>query len=123
MNALDFKIFVPAKDFALSLTFYQALGAKLDWRHGDGLAQLTLGGQSFLLQNFYAKDWAENFMIYLVVDDAERWYAHVLALIASGDYPGVRAKAPEDKAWGERVGYIWDPCGVLIHVAQEGKTD
>lgn len=119
----DFKIFVPAKDWAISLAFYQALGAELQWRHGDGLAQLQLGGQRFLLQNFYAKEWAENFMIYLMVEDAAAWYDHAQALIASNKFPGIRAEAPKQMEWGDIVGYIWDPSGVLLHIAQDPPTD
>ncbi len=118
LTATDFKVFLPAKDFALSLEFYQALGATTDWVHEGSLAQLKLAGQRFLIQNYYVKALAHNFMIYVNVEDADAWHAMAQSLVDSGRFPGVRAQAPEQKDWGDRVGYIWDPSGVLIHIAQ-----
>ncbi|MEL7340022.1 MAG: glyoxalase, partial [Bacteroidota bacterium] len=69
LTLLDQKVFVPSKDFELSLSFYQALGWTLNWRHEGGLAELELGNHRFFLQKYYQKDWAENFMIYLNVSD------------------------------------------------------
>jgi hypothetical protein len=52
--------FLPAKDFDLSRRFYEALGfAKVL----DGeVAIFRIGASSFVLQNYFQKDWAENFM-------------------------------------------------------------
>src|SRR5262245_27831137 len=50
--ASDLKVFVPAKDFALSRRFYAALGFHENWAEGD-LAEFEIWGHRFLLQNFY----------------------------------------------------------------------
>lgn len=115
--ARDAKPFVPAKDFAASLAFYTDLGWTQNWNAG-GLAELELAGARLLLQDFYAKDWAENWMLYVDVDDADAWYAHARRVIADGRHPGARTAPPKDEPYGARVTYVWDPCGVLLHFAQ-----
>lgn len=116
-TALDVKAFVPAKDVALSLDFYRELGFAVLWQNAQ-IAELEIAGSRLLLQNFYVREWAENFMIRIEVESAAEWYAHVQKLIQSGRYPGVSAKPPALQPWGEMVSYCVDPSGVLIHMAE-----
>lgn len=107
--------FVPAKDFALSKRFYEALGFK---KLFDGeVAIFSVGSTSFILQNYYQKEWAENFMMQLAVEDLDGWWAHVVSLDLAAKF-GVQApKAPAMQPWGLRVAYVVDPSGVLWHFA------
>ena len=114
----DLKIFVPAKDYAVSRSFYLALGGRLVWEI-QGMAEIAWGGVRFLLQDFYVKDWAENFVMHLPVADAAAWHVHLEAMIAEGAYPGIRARPPKTEPWGATVTYAWDPSGVLLQFAQE----
>ncbi len=66
----DVRTFVPAREFARSRVFYEALGWTTTWTDEEGLALLELGGYRFMLQNHYVQDWAENFMLTIVVNDA-----------------------------------------------------
>ena len=66
MTTIEAKTFVPARDFALSKQFYQDLGFNLAWSD-DALAYFRHGNSSFLLQNFYNKTHADNFMMHLLV--------------------------------------------------------
>lgn len=117
-NANDVKVFVPTKNFELSLRFYEALGWRRNWREG-GLAEIELADSRLYLQDFYAKDWAENFMLYVVVDDAQAWHDHAVRVIESDEYLGARTQPPKKEPYGALVTYVWDPCGVLIHFAQK----
>jgi len=80
--AQDVKPFVPARDFDVSLQFYRALGWAMNWREG-GLAELQLGDARMLLQDVYVPEWAENFMLYVPVDDAGVWHRHAADVIAT----------------------------------------
>src|SRR6476660_10011927 len=62
MTTIEAKAFVPARDFALSKRFYEDLGFVLAWS-SDDLAYFHRGRASFLLQNFYNKEHADNFML------------------------------------------------------------
>lgn len=108
--------FVPAKDFALSKRFYETLGFANVF---DGeIAIFQIGASEFILQNYYQKDWAENFMMQLTVDDLDAWWAHIKKLDLPGQF-GVQAPRPFAlQSWGLRVAYVFDPCGVLWHVAE-----
>jgi catechol 2,3-dioxygenase-like lactoylglutathione lyase family enzyme len=110
--------FLPTKHFETSRAFYQALGFELLL---DGeVAIFRVGGGGFVLQRYYQKDWAENSMLQLMVDDLDVWWAHVQSLDLGGRF-GVRAKAPALQPWGLRVAYVNDPAGVLWHVSERRK--
>jgi hypothetical protein len=38
------------------------------------------GQSAFILQRYYQKKWAENFMMQLMVDDLDAWWAHIESL-------------------------------------------
>ena len=76
MTAIEVKAFIPSRDFALSKRFYQDLGFNLAWS-SDQLAYLHHGKSGFLLQNFYVKEHADNFMMHLLVENVEAWWDHV----------------------------------------------
>jgi len=116
MSAIEVKAFVPSSDFDLSKKFYQDLGFNLAWS-SDQLAYLHRGHSSFLLQNFYVKEHAENFMMHLLVEDVEAWWNHVQDSALAAKY-GVMVEPPEDRPWGLRDFVIVDPTGVLWRIGQ-----
>ena len=106
--------FVPAKDFVVSTAFYKALG--FDVNDDDDVRYCGLGGVGFLLQDFYVKDWADNFMIAMHVDDAQEWIDRAGTI--TEQFPGTRTAPPKLEDFGLIVGHIWDPSGVLWHITQ-----
>jgi uncharacterized glyoxalase superfamily protein PhnB len=108
--------FLPSKDFALSRRFYEALGFKklLD---GD-VAIFGSGATSFILTNFYDETHANNYMMQLMVDDLDAWWAHIVSLDLPRAFGVDAPKAPAMQPWGLRIAYVADPCGVLWHIAQ-----
>jgi catechol 2,3-dioxygenase-like lactoylglutathione lyase family enzyme len=109
--------FLPAKDFSTSKAFYGALGFALEL-DGDDVAIYRVGTTSFLLQKYYQKDWAENFMMQLLVDDLDAWWQRIVALDLSATFGVPAPKPPTMQPWGLRIAYVVDPSGVLWHVAQ-----
>ncbi len=118
LTVLDNRVFVPARDFQCSREFYLALGWKENWRRNQ-LAELELGGVRFLLQDHYDQGWAENFMLQIIVVDAQAWFEHVRAVLANKQFGAARTQPPKREPWGFLVTYVWDPCGVLLHIAQK----
>jgi catechol 2,3-dioxygenase-like lactoylglutathione lyase family enzyme len=117
LTAIEIKAFVPSRDFALSKQFYQDLGFELVWS-SDDLAYLRRGASSFLLQKFYSKEHADNFMMHMIVEDVEAWWSHVQAQRLIAKY-GVRAEPPADRPWGLRDFVIFDPTGVFWRMGQD----
>ena len=84
--------FLPAQDFELSKRFYEALGFE---KVLDGeVAVFNVGGAGFILQRFYRKEWAENAMMQLSVEDLDAWWAHVDALESGRSLRGAGAARP-----------------------------
>lgn len=108
--------FLPAKDFDLSKRFYEALGFEkvLD----SEVAIFTIGSSGFILQNYYQEDWANNFMMQLMVDDLDRWWTHIESLDLANRFGVSAPKPPAMQPWGLRIAYVVDPSGVLWHIAQ-----
>ncbi len=116
LSIRDFKVYVPARDFEQSKRFYTALGFKMSEGWG-GTADFELNGHRFRLQDFYVKDWAENFMVVIGVDDIEAWHRHVRRIADSGQFPAARVKPPEPVD-DSLVLHVWDPSGVLLVFVQ-----
>jgi hypothetical protein len=121
MNAIPngterLRSFLPARDFDLSRRFYAALGFE---KVLDGeVAIFDVGSGGFILQNYYQKEWAENAMMQLMVDDLDAWWTHIERLDLPKNFAVTSPRAPALQAWGLRVAYLTDPSGVLWHVAQ-----
>jgi hypothetical protein len=112
--------YLPSKDFDLSKAFYEALGFTKVF---DGeVAIFTIGSTSFILQRYYQKDWAGNFMMQLVVDDLDGWWSHIDGLDLSARFGVPAPKAPALQPWGLTVTYVVDPAGVLWHVTDRPKA-
>jgi uncharacterized glyoxalase superfamily protein PhnB len=114
---LALRPFVPAKDFDLSIRFYEALDFRVTHRDKD-VAMLKTEGFSFILQNFYVKEFAENFMLQMLVRDVDAWWAQKEPQTLAERFGVNPARAPAIQSWGMKVGFVFDPSGVLWHVAE-----
>lgn len=120
-GVLDLKTFVPARDYALSKQFYADLGFTLNWDNKQ-VAEFQVGNFRFLLQDYFQQQWAENFMLQLMVSDTKHWWQHITDARLVEKYPGITAKPPTVQPWGLRVLYLSDPSGVLWHIADHAKA-
>jgi uncharacterized glyoxalase superfamily protein PhnB len=100
----------------LSKRFYEALGFEKVLDSEVAIFDVASGG--FILQRFYQQDWAENSMMQLMVDDLDAWWTHIESLDLPSAFGVQSPKPPAMQPWGLRVGYVYDPCGVLWHIAQ-----
>jgi uncharacterized glyoxalase superfamily protein PhnB len=107
--------FLPAKDFALSKRFYEALGFTklLD----SEVAIFGAGSGGFILSPQTDQAW-ENVMMQLMVDDLDAWWAHIESLDLPGKFNVPPPRPPAMQPWGLRIAYVVDPSGVLWHIAQ-----
>ena len=109
--------FLPAKDFELSQRFYMAIGFEA-YKLGDTLVELSLGAHAFLLQGYYVKEWAENTVMHVLVNDVHAWWKHINSLDLANQFGVSPPAPPRDEPWGLTVAYVFDPTGVLWHFAE-----
>ena len=84
--------------------------------------RIELEGYRFILQKFYVKDHAGNFMMSLMVEDADKWWEYIQANDLVKKYELSMARPPALQLWGLRVLYLSDPTGVLWHIADRPKS-
>ena len=106
---------LPAKDFEISKRFYLELGFSPQ-ALTDGLIEMHFGTHSFLLQDYYVEEWANNFVMHVRVADLGRWWKHICALDLTSRYT-VKTGAPKLESWGMVAG-LTDPSGVLWRFSQ-----
>lgn len=116
-----FRPFLPAKDFKRSLRFYEALGFKTN-KLGDTLAEMSLGTHAFLLQGYYVKEWAENAVMHVLVNDVQAWWRYLDSLNLAEEFGVSNPAPPRLEPWGLTVTYVFDPTGVLWHFAEVTKS-
>jgi len=83
-----------------------------------GTADFELNGNRFRLQDYYVKDWADNFMVAMRVDDVEAWHQQARKIADSGEFDNIRIKPPE-RVDGALVLHVVDPSGVLLVFVQK----
>jgi uncharacterized glyoxalase superfamily protein PhnB len=110
----EIKAFVPVKDFALAMAFYEALGFTKASVF-DGIAYFHFGDSSFLLQDFFVQAHADNFQMHLLVEDVEAWHAQAEPVAKRFN---VKIGEPEDQPWRMRDFTLFDPSGVLWRIGQ-----
>jgi len=117
-----FRPFLPAKEFETSLRFYKTIGFNA-FQLGDTLAELSLGTHAFLLQCYYVKEWAENTVMHVLVNEVDTWWRHINSLDLSTKFGVQPPAAPRVEPWGLTVAYVFDPSGVLWHFAEQTKSE
>jgi catechol 2,3-dioxygenase-like lactoylglutathione lyase family enzyme len=116
LRITEIKAFVPAKNFAVSKQFYQDLGFTMA-SDGDGVAYFHFEDASFLLQDFCAEAFAENFMMHILVQDVDAWWHRVHASGVIAKY-GAKLSNIESQPWRMRDFCLTDPSGVLWRIGQ-----
>jgi hypothetical protein len=105
--------FIGAKNYALSRQFYQDLGFQ-EVILSVNMSYFKSDNLGFYLQDAYVKDWVDNTMIFMEVDDVLLFYNNLLALALPSKYEGVKLTPIREQLWGSEC-YLHDPSGVLWH--------
>ena len=108
------RTFIPSKDHDLSRDFYKDLGFEISWEDKD-LVIFGQGRQTFFLQRYYNKVWAENFMMQAFVKDLEALLNHVKEL--KKKYKMIRYKNIFQADYGLTF-HLIGPSGELWHMMQ-----
>lgn len=115
-QAKSIRAFIGAKNFEESRTFYRELGFE-EVRVGKDMSFFKINQLGFYLQDYYVKDWVDNSMLFLEVDDVARYYKELEALDLHNKYEQVKLSGIVDNDWGREC-FLHDPSGVLWHFGE-----
>ena len=116
-KARSIRSFFGAKNFAESRQFYSELGFEESWT-GDKMSYVKVNDQlGVYLQDAYVKDWVDNSMIFLEVEDVNACLEAIKKQRLTEKYELVRLS--EIRAMnGGREFFMHDPSGILWHFGQ-----
>src|SRR5436853_5584977 len=110
--------FVPSgTNFEGSKQFFLELGFTINWDVGDYIG-FQRDSCRFILQKYENKDFAENFMISVKVDNVEEFRQIVLDKKLPEKF-GIRITKPMQQSYGMEVNLI-DIAGVCWHFVEQG---
>ncbi|MBG9377698.1 glyoxalase [Panacibacter sp. DH6] len=115
-KVISMRPFIGAKDFNTSRSFYTALGFEevvLDPK----FSVFKMQSLAFYLQDAYVKDWIDNTMIFVEVEDADAYYQRLSTLNLPDRYEGARLTPVKHYDWGKEC-FLHDPSGILWHFGQ-----
>jgi catechol 2,3-dioxygenase-like lactoylglutathione lyase family enzyme len=115
-KAKSIRPFIGSKDFATSRSFYRDLGFE-EFVISPQMSLFKTGDFGFYLQNGYVKDWVDNTMVFLEVDDVQRFYNELVALGLPDIYENVRVTPIKTESWGREC-FLHDPSGILWHFGE-----
>jgi len=118
-KGISIRPFIGAKNFEISRQFYRDLGFE-ETELGPQMSVFKTGQLAFYLQNGYVKDWVDNTMVFMEVDDVERYWKELSALNLQAKYEGVRLTGIHVYDWGREC-FLHDPSGILWHFGQFAK--
>lgn len=116
---LDFKPFIPSNDYAVSKSFYEHMGFKVNWDSEEVCEIDTQFGYRFLLLPRNHNNYAHSLMLHFMVNSAKEWYDFFLSKKLAETFDGTKVSEPELMPWGLIVTHVWDPAGVLLHFAED----
>ncbi len=116
MKYNSIEAFVPSgENFQASRKLFLELGFKINWEAADYVG-FENNGCCFILQNYNVKEFAENFMMSVRVENLDDFWQKVSKLDLPEKF-GVKLREPTNFPWGREVNMI-DIAGVCWHFSK-----
>ena len=108
------RTFIGAKDFKESRNFYKDLGF-LEVILSNKMSYFNIDENlGFYLQKAYVKDWIDNSMMFIEVNNVEKYLLKFKQKELSRKYQNVRLSEIVENDWGKEF-FLHDPSGILLH--------
>jgi hypothetical protein len=117
-KAKSIRPFIGSENYEVSRSFYRDLGFEESVLHR--MSYFKTEGIGFYLQDAYVKDWVDNTMVFMEVDNIERYWNELVALDLSSKYKNVRLTPIRNYDWGREC-FLHDPSGILWHFGEFKK--
>lgn len=115
--AKSIRTFIGARNFEESRLFYKELGFEESPLSNNMSYFKVAEHLGFYLQDAYVKDWINNSMIFLEVDDVNRYWRELESLKLHLKYKTVKLTPIREETWGREC-FMHDPSGVLWHFGE-----
>ncbi len=113
---ISIRPFIGSQNFEVSRNFYRDLGFK-ESILSNNMSVFESDNLAFYLQDAYVKDWIDNTMLFMEVEDVNAYYQKLLHLDLSTKYPTVKLIPIRTESWGKEC-FLHDPSGVLWHFGE-----
>jgi L-amino acid N-acyltransferase YncA len=115
-NIKSIRPFIGAENFEISRSFYKDLGFE-EVVLENNLSVFKMQEISFYLQNYYTKDWVDNTMLFIEVEDVDAFWAELLLLNLMDKYEKVKLTPIRTMDWGKEC-FVHDLSGILWHFGE-----
>ena len=109
------RTFIGSTDFQQSRAFYREWGFEESVIGPTFSYFQTAPQQGFYLQDYKVKDWINNTMMFLEVEDLDAYWAYLETKNLAAKFKGVRLKPIQKDDWGREF-FMYDPSGILWHI-------
>lgn len=114
-NFKSIRTFIGAKDYKESRSFYKDLGF-LEIEISKSMCYFKIDENiGFYLQKANVKEWIDNSMIFLEVQDLEKYLSEIESKELTKKYPKVRLSKIVKNDWGNEF-FLHDPSWILWHI-------
>ncbi len=118
-KSISIRPFIGAKDYNLSRSFYRDMGFTERVLSPD-MSLFKIGDLGFYLQDAYVKDWVDNSMIFIEVENVDLYWNELLSLDLTSRYKNVKLTPIRIYEWGREC-FLHDPSGILWHFGEFAK--
>ena len=115
-KAKSIRPFIGSKNFEISKNFYRDLGFE-EIILSNNMSYFKTQEIGFYLQDAYVKDWIDNSMVFMEVEDVEEFWSTISALNLTAKYKTVKLVPIRHYDWGKEC-FVHDPAGILWHFGQ-----
>lgn len=116
-TAKSIRTFIGAINFNESRLFYNELGFEESVISKDMSYFKVVDTLGFYLQDAYVKDWVDNSMIFLEVDNVDRYWNDLQKLGLHERFKNVKLTPIRQERWGKEC-FLHDPSGILWHFGE-----
>lgn len=112
-QAISIRPFIGSSNFLTSRNFYTDLGFE-EIILSNNMSYFKNETIGFYLQDAYVKDWVDNTMIFVEVENVEEFWRKISDLNLTAKYENVRLVPIKNSDWGKEC-FLHDPSGILWH--------
>jgi catechol 2,3-dioxygenase-like lactoylglutathione lyase family enzyme len=116
LKAKSIRPFIGAKDYELCRNFYRDLGFQEIVLSSD-MSYFNTNGLGFYLQDAYVKDWIDNTMVFMEVENVTQFWNELVALELTSKYENIKLVPIRELDWGKEC-FLHDPSGILWHFGE-----